>query len=521
MGETRINLKHWLENERDAYPFALEEAIVIELVSNALDAGPTAIRLAVDRAKRTMIVVDDGSGMSRGELEGYHDIASTTKEKGKGIGWAGQGAKLALLAARKVYTETSRPGEEALATEWRLESPTRAPWDAVAPLGLVETNSGTAVRIYVGKEGLEKLLDSRFVLATVQRWFCPLLEKGFMPRILWSVYPKGVALSVNGRDVQLPQKPGMFDFLAGRNKPRPFDVALGRRGRPVGVGFLRKTSRDLDEDEQGLAVSAFGKVVKRGWEWTGISPRNPKRVWGMVEIPDLSALLTTNKVEFRKDASSLQTFYRYRKAIQAAIEPVLHDLGEMPAAPPARAHAPKTLERDLQQVLRQLLPEFPELEPLAGKRSLGVPSTLMVRDPSGPPVGGLQEEFTEVPAGAAASEDREGAEGNPGKPVGERLQPEDPPTEAGREHVGRPRLPGLLVEYEDEPERPELGWLEGARLCINSGHPAYKRVGGQAGLENFHTLSCVAWVLSSQLGEGRSPQDFVSSFWRAWGSREA
>lgn len=39
MGETRVDLQHLLEDLRDAYPGALEETILTEVVANSLDSG--------------------------------------------------------------------------------------------------------------------------------------------------------------------------------------------------------------------------------------------------------------------------------------------------------------------------------------------------------------------------------------------------------------------------------------------------------------------------------------------------
>src|SRR6266516_6629236 len=77
MGQTRVDLLHLLEDLRDAYPGALEETILTEIVANALDSGATEIRLVVDPPRATFAVVDNGSGMTRRELGRYHDIASS------------------------------------------------------------------------------------------------------------------------------------------------------------------------------------------------------------------------------------------------------------------------------------------------------------------------------------------------------------------------------------------------------------------------------------------------------------
>src|SRR5437773_2561385 len=108
MGETRVDLLHLLEDLRDAYPGAVEETILTEVVANSLDSGATRIRFAVDRAAATLTAIDDGAGMAKRDLARYHDIATSTKTRGEGIGFAGVGIKLGLLVSAEVTTESRR-----------------------------------------------------------------------------------------------------------------------------------------------------------------------------------------------------------------------------------------------------------------------------------------------------------------------------------------------------------------------------------------------------------------------------
>ena len=50
MGETRVDLLHLLEDLRDAYPGAIEETTLTEIVANSLDSGASEIALATDPA---------------------------------------------------------------------------------------------------------------------------------------------------------------------------------------------------------------------------------------------------------------------------------------------------------------------------------------------------------------------------------------------------------------------------------------------------------------------------------------
>ncbi|HZY90010.1 MAG TPA: ATP-binding protein, partial [Gemmataceae bacterium] len=82
MGETRVNLRHLLEDIRDTYPFPVEEVILTELVANALDSGASEICLTVDADQQALTVCDNGKGMSPPQLDRYHDVAATSKERG-------------------------------------------------------------------------------------------------------------------------------------------------------------------------------------------------------------------------------------------------------------------------------------------------------------------------------------------------------------------------------------------------------------------------------------------------------
>ncbi len=134
MGETRVDLLHLLEDLRDAYPGAIEETILTEIVANSLDSGASLISFTAHQAEGTLEAVDNGSGMKRRDLIRYHDLAASTKARGEGIGFAGVGIKLGLLVCEEVVTETRR-GRVHIATRWHLAGPHKAPWKWTDPPG--------------------------------------------------------------------------------------------------------------------------------------------------------------------------------------------------------------------------------------------------------------------------------------------------------------------------------------------------------------------------------------------------
>src|SRR5438093_7906842 len=168
MGETRIDLHHLLEDLRDAYPGAIEETILTEIVANALDSGAARVGITMDPAAATVTVLDDGSGMQRRALARYHDIASSTKSRGQGIGFAGVGIKLGLLVSEEVVTE-SRRGRTHVATRWHLASRHKAPWKWTPPAGRV-VERGTAVSLKL-RNALSPLLDAGFTEGVLLRHY--------------------------------------------------------------------------------------------------------------------------------------------------------------------------------------------------------------------------------------------------------------------------------------------------------------------------------------------------------------
>src|SRR3989449_7059313 len=238
MGETRVDLLHLLEDLRDAYPGALEETILTEIVANSLDSGARRIQLAADAATAGLVVVDDGSGMRRPELARYHDVAASTKTRGQGIGFAGVGIKLGLLVANEVLTETRR-GKTHAATAWRLASRHRAPWKWVPPSGLVPER-GTGVRLTL-QNPLSPLLDPGFVEGTLRRHFTCLLDPTF-DAFLAAQYPRGVRFELDGRPL---------DKQAGADGVRAaIEVRLKRKRKPSALGYLSLEDEPLPDDQQ-------------------------------------------------------------------------------------------------------------------------------------------------------------------------------------------------------------------------------------------------------------------------------
>ncbi len=539
MGETRVDLQHLLEDLRDAYTGALEETILTEVIANALDSGATRIRLLTNAADAALTIADDGRGMQRRELARYHDVAASTKKRGEGIGFAGVGIKLGLLVSREVVTETRRGGSH-VATRWHLASRHRAPWKWIPPPGLT-TARGTAVRLILTNP-LSPLLDAGYVEETIRRHFEPLLDPAF-EGLLRRHYPKGVAFEVDGRELTSAGMPS--------SERVPIAIRLGRRRTPSVTGFIERNPL-VPADREGIAISTFGKVIKRGWDWLGLAPAAYANVTGLIEAPDLAACLTLSKNDFIRSGARGASYLAYRKAIQEVVSRQLAEWGDRRDAA-ARPRMTR-LERDLERVLEDLADDFPLLRSLVDRRAGGqkrlpmpgrgderVPAPLFANVPVGHVSGG---EGTGSPsAGGGIAKQPEGSStltpesplpspeelppaGGQPLPENEGLSPED-----GQSHryiaasagtldtvTGRRRLAryGLLVLFESRPGDSELGRLVDSTIWINDAHPAYTRAVASRSL-GYHTALAVALALAPLAVEARDEHTFITQFLARWG----
>jgi len=517
VAETRVDLLHLLEDLRDAYPGAIEETILTEILANSLDSGANLIQTTADSTAASLTIADNGSGMPRRDLRRYHDLAATTKTRGQGIGFAGVGIKLALLACKEVVTDTRR-GKVHVATSWHLTSRQRAPWKWVPPPGLV-AERGTAVTLHLA-DPLSPLTDRGFVEAAVRRHYQPLLDPA-CHEILAPLYPRGTVFEVNSETLRKQASPA--------SETAPLAIRAGRKRKPSAAGYLFREPAPVPEDQRGVAISTYGKIIKRGWDWLGVSPNAPERIGGLIEVPALAASLTLNKGDFIRTGQRGAAYLAFRKAIQEAVVRQFAAWGDSREQPEAaRSRSLRTLERDLERVLLELAEGFPLLASLVEHRRGG-----QQRLPLAPQTGGRNglgfgpELSPTAPADENAA-DAAAAVASPDAPSEKDISP--PPSEsdlpAGGAALPKPRGErrpiklGRAVQFEDRPGDLEPGRLVESTVFINRAHPAYQRAAASRS-EGYHIALSVALALAPLAVEPAGEHAFVTAFLSRWGEAVA
>ena len=311
-------------------------------------------------------------------------------------------------------------------------------------------------------------------------------------------------------------------------------VRLARKRKPAAWGYLERSPEPLEEDRQGIAVSTLGKVIRRGWDWIGLTSTSPAQVAGLIEAPAMAAALTLNKGDFVRAGRRGIAYLAYRKAIQEAVAAHLVAWGEArDHEDTARRRAARPLERDLETVLVDLAEEYPALTALVERRA-GGQRRLPTGDGGGPLTAAPAETSVEPEAaGAASAADLEPEAPAPtSESAGEEAGPsaEAPSDRSGADAPGaileppggrdkgprRPTRYGLSIDFKELPDSPELGRLEDSTVWVNTAHPAYGRAVASRS-EGYHVALTVGMSLASLAAEPGRSQEFLAEFLARWG----
>ena len=170
----QVDSVHLLEDLARFYHSGTE-MVVSEAFGNAVDVDATElqIELGEDQDGKYILFVNNGPPMSENDFRNYHVIARSSKTFGKGLGWAGIGAKLYLGSwlKSKIITESS-DGHNSLASVMFIEG-NQVCWNFVTPR---RKFIGTSYKVYLNSEDYDVL--SKNITQIVLKYFNTAMKNG-------------------------------------------------------------------------------------------------------------------------------------------------------------------------------------------------------------------------------------------------------------------------------------------------------------------------------------------------------
>jgi hypothetical protein len=502
--QSSVNFENLIKDLADMYPFDVGTVVLVELVANSLDSKATLINVNYDPQGKSLVVSDNGTGMTQEEFDQYHDFAAGLKTRGMGIGFAGVGAKISFNIALQVITET-RSQSYTGGSNWYLESKKSLAWDDISPSHL--ENYGTRVNVIFRKDASLPFDDTSSIIALLRQHYLPLLDRHFL-----SLYSELNYYAINLRFVVNGEYVEPADIVSDYHLDSIHRFYPTSASRRVGYGVFGLSSKEYPMGESlcGVLLCTHGKVIKPDL-FNQFPGDIGARIMGLVEIPDFVHFLTSSKTDFIR-RKKLREFEKLYNPIRQEFRSWLKELGVQPPEITSRNEAIR-LEREI----RKLVDDIPELGEFFGFR---MPKQVLQNQASGDTLANAQQgaEVT-FPVGEGESQGGEGPF-DVGEGPGEALVEDSEKGSIRAKPISRTGRRGPKVAFSESPDRVDLAWVDGNNIVINSGHPAYRKVISNTAANRLHCMHAVANAVQRFLFNGQ-PEDlmFTDRMMSAWGKK--
>ena len=346
--QSSVDFRNLIQNLAEMYPYEIEEIVVVETIANALDAKAEEINISFDQSKNVLVIQDNGKGMDKDTFRKYHDFSVSLKTRGSGIGFAGLGAKIAFNSAARVVTETRSPNYQG-GSNWYLRRGALI-WEDIPVQRILGT--GTYVEIHFGEGNIPAYRNTEEIISIIERNYSPLFVKQLCAFYSTAgTYSSKLHFYVNKVKLPVISMPG--DMKMDNFRPV---LLTDRKGTKRGIGYFGLAARDLTEEERGIALCTYGKVIKR--EFLNIYPsRYTDRIMGIIEIPQLIMCITASKTDLNKKSKKWRLTRPIYEKAQDEFKNWLNELGALPTVRVTGVEAGK-----LERTVREIIKSFPEIE---------------------------------------------------------------------------------------------------------------------------------------------------------------
>lgn len=504
-----VNHKNLIKDLAQMYPEDVSEVIVAELIANSLDSKADCIKIDTNPIEKTLVISDNGKGMSCSQFNQYHDFAAGLKVKGQTIGFAGVGAKISFNIACRVKTET-RSSNFTGGSDWHFNDGEKLIWEDIKPNHIPSNSTGTRVEIHFPPD-FDFPYSDKYLSDIIKHHYLPLLDKRFLE--LYGdtdFYPISMRFVINGNELPVTQTEERYSL----EKVKDFYPA-NKKGNKVGFGIFGLSSEDypISQSRCGIMLCTYGKVIKSELfrQFTG---QHGSRILGIVEIPKLINFLNTSKSDFTCPRGKGRTLEALLDPVRKEFKDWLSEIGVSDIDTNHNASEIAKLEREI----NKMIPHIPELSELFSSKSKI--DKALVQNNEGD-IGSHPEEGINITYPSGQNGNKNGKIGpvTPGPDEGESL------SEGGEERakpISRTRKTGPKIAFSSRVDEPELAWIEGNSIIINSGHSSYEKANANTNAlsRTLHNLFSIGSAIQKhiQADENRDPDPlFLDKWMLAWG----
>lgn len=469
----KVDIDHTLKNMLKMYAKVTPPQIVaLEAIANGLDACAKKISITFKEDGNDSYVIfhNDGKPMNKKEFDDYHTISASTKQKGKGIGFAGVGAKIFLAAfdAAEIITITGK-GTDVLAS--RMYNNPSAQYDSTLeniPLEqIVDTKKidqkyGTMYKVKYQRSDFIKFRND--ITEFIQYWFNYLLTA------------KKVEIKVEGKVVEPWQPKGdLFKKVATYKK------------KQISCYILIAKS-DIPETKRHIIYYAYGKrIMSEIPEFIYHVKDNQKnKICCMADVTVLADHLTTNKEEFE----SHKNVGDVKKIVRKIFRDLLVEHRIIVEVKPQNI-GNNVMVNELTKRLDKIFqnPKFKFLNPFSNPSLHYIPA----KDKDGNIV------ITEVDGkqkgkGSKGNSKRGDGLSSVGDQEGTGYTEDDEGLDIGKRKPKKTR--GVSIQLVDEPDDPRESWVDDSKvLTYNEGHMFNKKFKDSYLFEYHFARECISALI--------------------------
>ena len=473
-----VDRVHNLENLLDMYEYNELDVIVNEAIANAVDAfrensmKSGAIEITLERKNSEFGYLsfhNNASPMSPEQFEKkYHTVSFSFKEKGKGIGFAGVGAKIFLASKQggEIITITGKGKNDFMASKmFRTKDDVRYMTTKNYPLKEIIDDEnyshkfGTSYRVRLTNYAYKYFKDR--LTSMIQFWWN------------YALLTKQIVVKIDGTTLS-PWEP-RGDKYKKIFKWKKYCIPA--------ICFISKES--IPEERQHIIYTVYGKRIYNQQLPFAIRIKSDysNRVFCIVDLSILADQLTSNKENFKKSIYTNDCRHNVEKNFWKFLE----DMGLLAKDPTEPTQ--QMLKNELTNRLEELFKtkEFNQLDPFLTPRKSKTP----MLDSNGDIAA------SEVPGESLG-------DGKGGKGTGDKHGPGDGTAvvkdEEGNEaaKMKERRSRGLHIIYDDglkSHEEESIVSMQAGGVVIDTNHPFWLRCKKSHTLRNFNEMRVVIEAL--------------------------